>query len=665
MRRAPTPLPLVLAAIAIGALAVGCGEDDSGPTFGHAARTAKDLATFYVNGGAEPEYLDPGKSADSGSATLIIQMFEGLTAADPRDSHPIQGVAERFEQSDDSRLFRFHLRPDARWSDGVPVTAGDFEYAWRRVLRPKTASRSVANLFTLKNGELFNGNKLKALAREVVLPNGERLPKGAIVKILRRAPAEGTKIMAEVERFDDLPTYGPRAPPAAAGALLPSALVDEADLVEDPSVVGVRATDPLTLEVELERPAPYFTELTSFPTLFPVRKDVVEPFEARGDPDLWIRPGNIVTNGPYTLDAWRFRDEITMKQNAYYWNRDKLKIHRIVWVEVEDNHASMNLYKAGEIDHLGDNMSIPAEYQERLRSKRDYVLADYLAAYWYELNTKKPPLDDVRVRRALNLAIDKRALVEKVTRGGQRPATHFVPDFTGNGYADQAAADRAAGADPFAGPEAEFNPEGARALMEAAGYPPVKDGDGYHATGCPPIEILYNTGEGNRLIAVAVQDMWRKNLGVIASIRSEEWKVMLKNYRDGQFQVMRSGWTAEYNHPLTFLDPFRGASLQNQTGWADPAYDEALKRAMATKEPRESARRYREAEAIAVRAMPRIPLYFYTHSTLRKPWVKGFSGLPRGSHLIQFLWIDPSGKAENDAPAFTPLELPAPGGFLP
>jgi oligopeptide transport system substrate-binding protein len=331
----------------------------------------------------------------------------------------------------------------------------------------------------------------------------------------------------------------------------------------------------------------------------------------------------------------------------------------------------MNLYMAGEIDTIGDNVSLPAEYLPLLRTKRDFMTSDSLGVYWYELNTRRPPLDDARVRRALNLAIDKKQLVERVTRGGQRPATHYVPDFTGLGYADAAAADKAAGTDPFSGPEAEFNPERARALMKEAGYEVVRDGDGYRAQGCPPIEILFNHGEGQQKTAVAIQDMWKRSLGISVSLHAQEWSVLLKNRSDGQFQVIRSSWGAEYNHPHTFLDLFRSTSPQNPTGWGDPAYDAALKRAASTQDPRESIRRYREAEAIAVGAMPRLPLYFYTRSTLVKPWVRGFSQSARGTHLAQFLWIDPSGSPTElgdearREPAFPPREFPAPGVLLP
>ncbi len=751
-------------------LVAGCGGDDANPYFGATIRPAKDVATFYSNTSGEPEYLDPGKANDTASTTLVGQLFEGLTSLHPRDTHPIQGVASSFEQSADNRLFRFHLRPDARWSDGVPVKASDFEYAWKRVLRPATASRAATLLQVLANGELFNRGLLRVVTGDVVLrkeprdgaSTGESLPRGTAVEVLSRSPrrvatvvaplaavpegvrfvswykadakkgtperlvlggdrppvvaspdgawkdaeilvldagppvdcdsvadrwflvqrgaergylpgcmlvdARAEKPFALVERHDKLPTYRAASPspePTAPAKPVRGFLL-ASDLVEDDRVLGVRATDDFTLEVELEQPTPYFLDLTSQAITFPVRRDVVEAFEKRGDPELWTRPENIVTNGPYTLGEHRFRYEMTMVQNPHYWNRDKLRIHRIVWLEIEDYHPTMNLYKAGEIDYIGDNTALPSEYQPLLRTKKDYHNNAYLSLYWYAFNTKKPPLDDVRVRRALNLAIDKKQIVEKIARGGQTPATHIVPDFTGLGYSDQVAADRAAGTDPFTGPGMDYNPALARELMKEAGYPVVETRGGLRADRCPPVEILYNTNEGHRNIAVAVQDMWKRNLGVTATLRNEEFKVMLKNHRDGNFNVVRGGWVGEFNHPQSFLNTWLSTSPENQTGWGDPAFDAAVKVAAATTDVKESMRAYRKAEAIAMAGMARIPFYFYTKSTLIKPWVKGFFGIPRGHHLIQYLWIDPEGAMhEGNEFAYPPPELPPPGVYPP
>ncbi|MEO5730741.1 MAG: peptide ABC transporter substrate-binding protein, partial [Byssovorax sp.] len=571
-----------------------CSNEETSPYFGTTLRRAKDPRTFYVNNVSEPEYLDPGKCNDTLSGALIAQLFEGLTGYDPRDGHPVQGVAERWDRSDDNRLFRFHLRDDARWSDGVKVTARDFEYAWKRVLRPSTASKSVPNLYALKNGEPFSQGKLKAVRRDVTLrsspvasaPAQGSLLKGTFVQIVA-----ADKGWAQVARWSALPTYSAR--PAAPPSPALTGFVAEEDLIEDDAVLGVRATDDRTLEVELERPTPYFLRLASYHSLFPVRRDVIEAFEKRGDPDLWTRPGSLVSNGPYVLDQWVFRYEITMRKNPQYRFADRIKIDRIVWIEVEDAHSTMNLYKTGEIDSLGENMLPPAEYLERLSKKRDFRRNDFLAVQWYEINTRKPPLNDARVRRALNLAIDKQTLVDRVQRGGELPATHYVPDFTGLGYSAQVKADRLAGVDPFSGPSMEFDPDRARALLGEAGYPVMKEGDSYRVPGFPPVEVVYNNNEGHQKAAVAIQDMWKHYLGISIQLRSEEWKVMLNRYREGRFQVIRLGWTADYDHPQTFLEQFLSENPQNLTGWGDPRFDETMKQAASTAETGESIRLYR------------------------------------------------------------------------
>ncbi len=764
-RRIRTARAALSAAVAL--LVAGCNADDGNPYFGATTRPAKDVATFYTNTSGEPEYLDPGKAADAASGALIDQLFEGLASTHPGDTHPVPGVASSFERSTDNRLYRFHMRPDAKWSDGKPVVAGDFEYAWKRVLRPATASRAATLLHVVANGELFNRGLLRVVTKDLTLSAepreraaaGASLAKGTAVEVLSRSPRKVTTGVAPlaavpagvrlvnfskadakkgtpeqlslgagfppivaaagnawkdaevlvleagpevdcdtvadrwflvqrggergylpgcvlgkskektsfvlVQRHDRVPTFRADAPPRAAAAAV-RGFMNEADLAEDDRVLGVRSVDDRTLEVELEQATPYFLDLITQPISFPVRRDVVEAFEKRGDPDLWTRPENIVTNGPYTLGEHKFRYEMTMVQNPYYWNRDKLRIHRIVWLEIEDYHPAMNLYKAGEIDYIGDNTALPSEYQPLLRTKKDYRNNVFLTVYWYTLNTRKPPLDDVRVRRALNLAIDKRQIVEKIARGGQMPATHYVPDFTGLGYSEEAAAQKAAGTDIFSGPGMDYDPERARALMKEAGYEPVAIPGGYRADRCPPIEILYNTNEGHRNIAVAVQDMWKRNLGVTATLRNEEFKVLLKNYRDGNFNIVRGGWQGEFNHPQTFLNTFLSSSPENQTGWADPAFDAALKDAATTADPKESMKAYRKAEALAMAGMSRIPFYFYTRSTLIKPWVKGFLPIPRGQHLIQYLWIDPDGvHHEGNEFAYPPPEFATPGVYAP
>ncbi len=770
MRRAAELLVVVSGLVGASGCTSCSITSDKSPYFGTTERRGKDPHTFYVNNGGEPEYLDPAMAHDTASTSLVESLFEGLVVYGP-DAEPTPGVATSWDQTPDNRLFRFHLRDDAKWSDGQPVTAHDFEYAWKRVLTPKTASQAASNLYSLLNGEDFNLGKLKTPREEAPLLDQpetgahelSKLAKGAHLRVLARSPM---KAVSSVTPFDEAPkagtilTYDPpnaktksaevftvdgAARAAGDGAwkgkevrilerlgpvkcndeddyfyrvadgdkrgVLPGCLladagakksfalvaslerlptftatkdaaeekatpgapepqgpplgfVDASLLTDDAAAVGVRATDDHTLEVELKGPTPYFIDLACAATLSPVRRDVIEKFEARGEPDLWTRPENIVSNGTYVLDEWKFRYELTMKRNPHHRLFDKLKIHRVVELEVEELVAGMNLYQAGEIDYIGENSTIPPDYIKFLSTKKDFQRTDYLGTYWYEFNTKKAPTDNVLVRRALNLAVDKQQLVDKVVLGGQSPATHYVPDLTGLGYAARVQADKAKGADPFSTPEYAFDPDHARKLLGEAGYKIVKDGDGFRAEGFPPLEILYNTSEGHKKIAVAIQDMWKRHLGVSVTLRNEEWKVMLKNVRDRNFQVVRFGWIGDYNHPQTYLDTFLTWSPNNRTGWSSPEFDALLARAAATPDPGESIGLYRDAEKMAVDAMAKMPLYFYTKVTLKKPWVKGFHFNVRNQQLVRYLWIDEGWRTNDDnGPAFALEAFPKPGAY--
>jgi oligopeptide transport system substrate-binding protein len=650
----------------------GCGFDEKAEYFGTTERPGKDTTTFYLNNGNEPEYLDPGLITDTASSTLAEDLFEGLVVRHPKDLHATQGVATHWDQSDDNTVFRFHLRPEARWSDGQPVTAHDFVYAWTRVLTAATGARMAANLYVIKNGTLYHQGKLKVLRRAERLrskpgaSDGDELDKDAALEIL-----EAKDGWAKVRRFTALPTYLPRArdekpdeqkEDQPAPKKEPAGYVPEDALEADPSVIGVRAKADQILEVELENPTAHFVELVGHTTFFPVRKDVIERFEKEKRLEHWYRPENIVCNGPYTLDEWQVRYQITFKRNPHHYDHDQLKIHRIVWFLVQHYIPTMNLYYAGEIDWIGSNLTLPENFMDLLERYKDFSRAPYLSTYWYDFNLKKKPLDDVRVRKALNLAVDKQLLIDKVTRADQTPATHFVPDFAGSGYAEQSEADKKAGRDPFAGKDRDYDPARARELLAEAGYKLEKKGDGWHAKGFPGLEILYNTSEGHRAVAVAIQSMWQQELGVRVQLRNEEFSVMLKSLRDGQFQVARFGWAADYNHPHTWLETFLSYSGNNWPKWKDKEFDALVEKAAATADPAESIRRYREAELRTVEAMPRMPLYFYTKSTLTKPYVKGYWDNAQNQHHIRYIWIDPDWRnGGENVPAYPPREFPKPG----
>ncbi len=718
-------------ALALGlATAAGCRPEGDGRHYGTVERVGgRGWDTLYLNNFSEPEYIDPGLTAESAGSTLTRAMNEGLVGVHPEDLRPTAGVAQRWAKSDDNRLFRFWLRRDAKWSDGVPVVAAQFVDAWQRVLTPKTGARMATNMYVLHGGALFHQGRLLTAKRDLALEplaNGEaatlkggepvvvhkRLPVRALLAPLADAerpavdvgaPAEGTaapeaKIVAlggavkcngEKDRWYAVEVGGARgwlpgcalaeSAPAPGQRLLVSRhrlptfekakAKDDTDapigvgvassdaLVADPAVLGVRAVSEHELEVELARPTPYFLELLATPTYYPVRKEVIA---AHGD--AWTRPEHIVTNGAYTLTEHKFRYEIVLEKNPHHWEAERLKLNRIVWLAVTDNFSTLNLYKTGEIDWIGENVALPPAFMGALERYGDYHPSVWIATYWYEINTQKPPVDKREVRCALDLAIDKQQLIDKITRGGQLPATHFVPPYTGSGYSEVHAADVKAGRDPFAG--RDFDPARARALMAEAGYPVVKTADGWEAQGFPSLEVVFNSSEAHRKVAVALQGMWRAHLGVTVQVRNEEWKVMLKTVRDGNFQLARGGWVGDYNHPHTWLDTFLSFSENNWAKWKSPQFDARVQEAAEEGDPERSIRLYREAEKMAVDACVRIPLYFYTKHTMMKPYLKGNWPNAANTHPVKYMWLDPNWRDNpENTTAFPVEELPAPEAF--
>jgi oligopeptide transport system substrate-binding protein len=307
---------------------------------------------------------------------------------------------------------------------------------------------------------------------------------------------------------------------------------------------------------------------------------------------------------------------------------------------VESTNTGLNLYEAGEIDHIGQ-ARLPAEFLDHLSKRPDFIRGATLATYFFWINTKREPLDDVRVRQALSLAVDRDALVRYVTRGGEIASADLVPDGV-------------AGYQGLGRPR--FDPARARALLAEAGYSPE------HAL--PAITLRYNTQEQHKQIAEAVQQMWKKHLKVDVQIENQEWKVYLKTLQAKDFQLARMGWIGDYPDPNTFLELLATGSGNNRSNWSDPEYDALLREASRTQDGARRLALQREAEAIAMQEVPLIPLYTYTRSELVKPYLMGHFNNVQSRLLMKHWWIDqrwydgvPRERLPNIAP---PLALPAP-----
>ena len=394
-----------------------------------------------------------------------------------------------------------------------------------------------------------------------------------------------------------------------------------------PESLGVRAIDELTLEVELEDPLPYFLSFLSFYSFMPIPQHLLDNLEARGiDSELWTRPEHVVSNGPYRMTEWKFRQRMVFEKNPRYWDAANVRLERIRVAMVESYTTALNMYAAGEFDWPGSNTSLPAEFMDYLAGFEDFHRHPYLASYFYWFNTEAPPLDNPLLRRALALAIDREALVRYITRGGQIPSADLVPDGLA-GYSGLAR--------PI------FDPEAARRLVTEAGYASGAD--------VPPITLTYNTSEGHKQIAEAIQQMWAKELGIKVELENQEWKVFLSTAELTNFQICRMGWTGDYADPYTFLELLTSDCGNNHSNWKSPVYDKLVREANREADPEARLALFREAEALALAEQPLIPLFIYTRSQLVKPYVRGIWGNYQDRHPWKYISIQEG----------TPPSLPA------
>jgi oligopeptide transport system substrate-binding protein len=488
-------------------------------------------ADFVWTAGGEVKTLDPALITVLQDGRVAAALFEGLTILDPVDLTVRPGVAERWEVSADKLTYTFHLRPDARWSDGRPVTAEDFEWSWQRALDPKTASEYVYMLYPIRGAKAYYAESQES-----------------------GSPADWSK-------------------------------------------VGVRVEGPGRLVVRLEQPTAYFLDLTAFSTYLPVRKDVVEAHGGR-----WTFPPNIVSNGAYRLTEWDFRSRMRWERNPFYWNARDVALERIE-LRVFSENTALLAYETGAVDMttvvpaLAIEPLLDAQKEGR---RSDVLFGRNLGTYFYRFNCLKAPLDDVRVRRALAMAIDRKAIIERAARGGQPPATRLVPAGM-NGYTQP--------------PGMVEDVEQARKLLAEAGYP--------GGAGFPELAILVNEGFGHVPIAEMIQNQWHDRLGISVGIVQAESAVFFAMIEKGQYQVARAGWYGDYADPNTFIDMFLTGGGNNETGWSNARYDELVKRAAGEADPAARMKTLAEAESILLAEAPIFPIYEYTTTVLVRPGMEG------------------------------------------
>ena len=389
-------------------------------------------------------------------------------------------------------------------------------------------------------------------------------------------------------------------------------------MLTDFSQVGVRALDDKTLEVELDNPTPYFLSLLSHYSTFPVHRPTILKFGAidqRGT--RWTRPGNFVGNGPFNLKTWRLNYIIEVTKSDTYWDRDTVRLSSIRFYPIDNVMSEERMFRTGALHVTNSTPSSKIEVYKQNAPER-ISISPYLGTYFYRFNVKRPPLDDVRVRRALSMSIDRQSIVDSVTKGGQLPAYSFTPPKT-RGYSAPASV-------------IQHDIATAQKLLADAGYP--------EGANFPTLTLLYNTSDGHRRIAEAIQQMWKTILGIDITLENTDWKVYLSRTNALDYDISRAGWIGDYPDPNTFLDMMLTDGGNNRTGWSNTEYDALIAQAAESSDQKARYHAFAEAEKILDIEAPLMPIYTYTRVGLREPSVKNWFNNVLDHHPYKYVYLD-------------------------
>lgn len=512
------------------------GESSGSGESGEVQASAQEL-TFVLHN--EPDGIDPNVTSNSFASPFLSNCFEGLVTYN-ENSELVPGLAEKWDISEDGKIYTFHLRKDLKWSDGSPLTSKDFLYSIQRVLKPETAAQylSMVTDYIENAQEVYDGKK----------------------------PVEE---------------------------------------------LGVEAPDDNTLVIRLIDPAPFFIDILSMNVFAPVQAATVE-----ANDDKWtLSPETYVVNGPFKITAMNMGESVVLEKNPNYYNADAVSLEKITFRYIKDQATALSAFQSGEIDGFRE---VPSADLANLKAESDdlYTLPQYATTY-YLINNAKAPYDDARVRKAINLAIDRQALIDSVLQGSAQPAFSLVsPGYSAEGVKYEE------GRSDY-GISANANAEEAKKLMAEAGYP---DGKGF-----PTVQLSYYTNPQVKQLVEAMAQMLKTNLGVEVEISTEEWKVYYDNVQAGKYEIAAMGWGADYLHPMTFLPLFVGGDPLNNSGYANAEYDKAVAEAKVETDAKKAIELMRKAEDILMQDYPFLPLYYRSTNLMMKPYVRNWYLTPTGN----------------------------------
>jgi oligopeptide transport system substrate-binding protein len=638
---------LALASLVFGAIScrvLATNEEFFGKTTPPASNILR-----YVNGG-EPESLDPALSSGQPEARIYMALYEGLVEYDPKSLNPIPAIAETWEINNDSSELVFHLRKNARWSNGDPIKASDFVYSLRRNLSPTLGSRTAAIAYQIRYAQAFNQKASflrdpqtgQFLLEKDFADSAEPAEEAWGQRLLTSPAAEYSN--ATYERVPDPDETRPVAPDTAfhkfmhspARITLPADEKKRAKLLagnaklqtevagkelvkvtaED---VGIEAVDDYTVRISLAQPVTYFSGILPHQFFRLVPRQAIETYG-----DQWTNPSHIVTCGAFKLKSWWPYSEVVVEKDPMYWDAANVHLDAIRFYVSTDHPTSMNLYKVGAADAVV-NHSVPNAWMEVVSTKKDYMDAAESAITYLLINVTQPPMNDLRVRRAFNMAIDK--VTYSKSKGTTKPLYAFTPEGIFAGYHQ---------------PKGDlFDPAQARKLLGEAGYPVTQKSDGtYECAKFPTkdVSFTFGTHSANAALAEFMQAQWKQNLGITVMLTNMEQRTHTAtvNKLDYKGFALRI-WGADYNDPSTFLNVFLTPGADNGSGWWDPKYADLLKEADKTSDRQKRYELMAKAEEYLLAAQPVIPIETPSVKWVKKPYVKGL--YPNSASLFAWKYV--------------------------
>lgn len=500
---------------------------------------AAQAQTLNMMNGGEPASLDPHRVSGDWENRIVGDYIEGLMTEDA-EATPILGAAESYDLSDDGLVYTFVIREDSVWSDGEPVTAGDFVFAFQRLMNPETAAGYAYLQYPIKNAEAVNAGEMEL------------------------------------------------------------------------SELGVRAVDDKTLEITLENPTPYFLGALTHYTAYPVPQHAVEEFG-----DAWTQPANIVGNGPYTPTEWVPGSHVRAVKSETYHDAENVQIQEVMYYSLDDLTAAVNRYRAGEFDILTD---FPAD-QVTTFANDEAKVAAFQGVHYYVMNQTAEKLQDVNVRKALSMAINREVIGPDLWGTGEPAAYSWVPPGTANYVDDSFRYD-------WADTPYDQRVEEARALMEAAGY---SDSNPL------PLTINYNTNDNHQRLAVAISSMWEQ-IHVRTELANAEVAVHYDALQNNDFDsIGRAGWLMDYNDPINMLELLRSDVDYNYGRYNNPEYDQLLRDSAVELDLDARAEILAQAETMAMEDYAALPLAFYVSRSAVSPRIEGF--IPNSRDIQRTRWL--------------------------